>query len=105
MKKKYPNHLLIKDIGSGLNMKRKGLNKLIDLAISGKVNEIVVAHKDRLSRFGYDMIERIIKKYSDGEIKIIGNEKIKEKKEELVDDVMEVMNVFVAKINGMRKYQ
>lgn len=104
MKKKYPNHILIKDIGSGINLKRKGLNKIIDWAIEGKIKEIVIAHKDRLARFGYDMIERIVKKYSNGKIKIL-NEIKKEPKEELVEDVLQIMNVFVAKINGMRKYK
>ena len=78
MKKKYPNHIIIKDIGSGINMNRKGLNKIIDWAIEGKIKEVVVAYKDRLARFGYSQIERIIKKYSNGKIIIINK---KEKKE------------------------
>jgi len=62
---------LISDIGSGINFKRKGLLKIIELAIAGKINKIYVAHKDRLARFGYELIDFIIKKYSDGEIVII----------------------------------
>lgn len=104
MKKKYPNHKIIKDIGSGINLNRRGLNKIIDMAIEGKINEVVIAYKDRLARFGYDMIERIIEKYSGGRIKIINKTKEKEKKEEVIEDVLQIMNVFVAKINGMRKY-
>lgn len=105
MKEKYPKHKLIKDIGSGINMNRKGLNKIIDWAIEGKIKEVVVAYKDRLARFGYDLIERLIKDYSNGEIKIINKEIGKEPQEELMEDVLQVMNVFVAKINGMRKYK
>lgn len=104
MKKKFPNHTIIKDIGSGINLNRKGLNKIIDLAIEGKIREVVVAYKDRLARFGFSHIKRIIEKYSDGEIKIINEEKEKEPHEEIVEDVLQVMNVFVAKINGLRKY-
>jgi len=61
MKDQYPEYIIIKDIGSGINFNRKGLNKIIDLAIRGKVNKVVVSYKDRLCRFGYDLIERIIK--------------------------------------------
>ena len=104
MKKRYPNHTIIKDISSGINMNRKGLNKIIDLAIEGKIEEVVVAYKDRLARFGYTMIERIIEKYSNGKIKIINKKNDILPQEELMEDVMDVMNVFIARRNGMRKY-
>jgi putative resolvase len=105
MKKKYPDYLIIKDVSSGINMNRRGLNKIIDWAIEGKIKEVVTAHKDRLTRFGYSQIERIIKKYSKGKITIIDKTEKKEPKEELVEDVLQIMNVFVAKMNGMRKYE
>lgn len=102
--KKYPKYKLIYDIGSGMNLNRKGLRFLIDKAIKGEVDEVVIVHKDRLCRFGYDLIEDIITKYSNGKITIIESVDKKEPKEELVDDVLQIMNIFVAKINGMRKY-
>ena len=105
LQKEYPNHILITDIDSGMNLNRVGLRKIIDKSIEGKVNEVVIVHKDRLCRFGYDLIEDLIKKYSNGNIVIIGSTKDKEPKEELVDDVLQIMNIFVAKINGMRKYE
>ena len=104
MKDTYPNHELIKDIGSGLNMNRKGLRRIIDYAIISEIEEIVVVYKDRLTRYGYELIEYLIKKYSNGKIIILNNKK-KEAKEELVEDVLQIMNIFVAKINGMRKYK
>lgn len=104
LKDTYPNHELIKDIGSGLNMNRKGLRRIIDYAIIGDIEEIVVVYKDRLTRYGYELIEYLIKKYSNGKIIILNNKK-KEAKEELVEDVLQIMNIFVAKINGMRKYK
>lgn len=105
LQKKYPNHELISDIGSGMNMNRKGLRKIIDMSIGGEINEIVIVHKDRLCRFGYELVEDIIKKYSNGHIKIIMSKENKEPKEELVEDVLQIMNIFVAKMNGMRKYK
>ena len=71
MKKKYPKHLIIKDIGSGINMEIKGLKKIIKMAVDGLIGELVVTYKDRLARFGYELIEWLIKTYSNGEIKII----------------------------------
>jgi predicted site-specific integrase-resolvase len=105
MKKKYKKYELIEDIGSGINFNRKGLRKIIELAISGKINKLVVAHKDRLTRFGFDLIEHLITKYSNGII-ILDDEKEskKEPKEELVDDVLQILNVYTAKMNGLRKY-
>ena len=102
LKDTYPNHELIKDIGSGLNMNRKGLRRIIDYAIIGEIEEIVVVYKDKLTRYGYELIEYLIKKYSNGKIIILNNKK---KEEELVEDVLQIMNIFVAKINGMRKYK
>jgi putative resolvase len=104
LKEKYPKHELIKDVGSGLNMNRKGLRKIIDYAIIGDIEEVVVVYKDRLTRYGYELIEDLIKKYSNGRI-ILLDDKKKEAKEELVEDVLQIMNIFVAKINGMRKYK
>lgn len=72
LKDTYPNHELIKDIGSGLNMNRKGL-RIIDYAIIGEIEEIVVVYKDKLTRYGYELIEYLIKKYSNGKIIILNN--------------------------------
>lgn len=105
LKDKYPNYKLISDIGSGMNLNRKGLRVLIDKAIKGEIKEVVIVHKDRLCRFGYELIEDIIINYSKGKITILEEEEKKEPKEELVDDVLQIMNIFVAKINGMRKYE
>jgi len=105
LKQKYPNYELIKDVGSGMNMNRRGLRKIIDYAIMGEIKEVVIVYKDRLTRYGYDLIEYLINKYSNGKITIMNNDKKKEIKEELVEDVLQIMNIFVAKINGLRKYK
>lgn len=101
----HPDAKIIEDIGSGINMTKRGLLKIIDLAISGKINTLVVVHKDRLTRFGYDLIEHIIEKYSNGKIIVMKQETEIEPEEEMVKDVLQIMNVFVAKMNGMRKYR
>jgi putative resolvase len=105
LKEKYPKHYLIEDIGSGINLTKKGLMKIIELAIEGKLEELVIVHKDRLARFGYELIELLIEKYSDGKITIINKKEEVEPEEEMVKDVLQIMNVFVAKMNGRMKYK
>jgi len=102
---KYPKHIIISDIGSGLNLNKRGIKKIIKLAIAGQINELVIAYKDRLARFGYEMIENLIKDYSNGKIIIINSKKNIKPEEELAYDILQIMNVFVAKMNGMRKYK
>lgn len=105
LKLKYSNYIFIEDIGSGLNLNKRGINKIIHLAIQGKVNELVVAYKDRLTRFGFELIEEIIKKYSNGKITILNRKEETDPQDELVKDVMAIMNVYVAKMNGLRRYK
>ena len=105
MLKKYPRYEIIEDIGSGLNLNKRGIKKIIKLGIEGKINELVIAYKDRLTRFGYELIEEIIKEYSKGKIIVINETKKLKPEEELVSDVMALMNVYVAKMNGLRKYK
>jgi len=105
MKNLYPDYELIEDIGSGINFNRLGFRKIIKYAINGEINKVVVLYKDRLCRFGYNFIEDLIKEYSNGIIEIVHSVKEKEPQEELVMDVLQVMNVFVAKMNGLRKYK
>jgi predicted site-specific integrase-resolvase len=105
MLSKYPNYTIIEDIGSGLNLNKRGIKKIIHLAIAGKVKELVIAYRDRLTRFGYELIEELITKYSKGKIIVLSENDKLEPEEELVKDVMAIMNVYVAKMNGMRKYK
>jgi putative resolvase len=62
LKNQYPNYKLIPDIGSGMNLNRRGLRQIIDNAIKGEVDEVVIVHKDKLCHFGYELIEDLIKK-------------------------------------------
>ena len=104
MVKLYPKHKIIEDIGTGLNLNKRGIKKIINLAIGGKINELVVAYRDRLTRFGFELIEELIQKYSKGKIIILNEKDAIEPEEELVKDVMSILNVYVAKMNGLRKY-
>lgn len=103
MKLKYPDYKIITDIGSGINLKRKGLEELIELAIKGELKEVIVTYKDRLARFGYDLIEMLLIKYSNAKIIVLNKNENETPDEEMVKDILSIMNVYVAKINGMRR--
>ena len=103
MKERYPSYKIISDIGSGINFKRKGLREIIVLAKNNKINKVVIAYKDRLCRIGYEMIEYIINSFSDGEI-IIENQINSSPEEEIVKDLLQIITVFSARVNGLRSY-
>ena len=84
MIKNFPNYKIIEDIGSGLNLNKRGIKKIIHLAIAGKVKELVIAYRDRLTRFGYELIEELITKYSKGKITVISENDKLEPEEEIV---------------------
>lgn len=105
MKNKYKDYEIIYDIASGLNFNRKGLNKIIDYAINGEIEILIITYKDRLARFGYELIENIIKKYSNANIKIENSKNNTTPHEEITKDIISIMNIYVAKINGLRKYK
>lgn len=100
---RYPEHEIIKDIGSGINFKRKGLQKIIELAINNELEEVVVTYKDRLCRIGYDMIEFILTKYSKAKI-VIENVEVKLHHQEITEDLIEIITVYSSKIHGTRSY-
>lgn len=60
LKTRFPTHEIISDCASGINFKRKGLQTILERAIQGTLSEVVVAHRDRLSRFAFDLIKWII---------------------------------------------
>jgi putative resolvase len=106
MRDLYPNYRIISDIGSGLNFNRKGLIEIINMAINNKIENLIIAYKDRLARFGYELIEYIIKNYSNGKIIIINNNREETTPlEEVSKDIIAIMNIYVAKVNGIRKYK
>lgn len=93
---------IIKSVGSGVNYNNQSLNELIDLVISGKVNKLFIMYKDRLVRFGFELLENLFKRYG-VDIEII-NHKNNTTEEELVTDLIQIITVFSTKLNGKRKY-
>ncbi|RDU63106.1 IS607 family transposase [Helicobacter didelphidarum] len=96
------NYEVIQDLGSGMNYYKKGLTKLLNLILEGQVKRLVLTHKDRLLRFGAELVFAICEA-KDVEVIIInkGDENPKFE-EELAKDVLEIITVFSARLYGAR---
>lgn len=91
---------LITDIGSGLNYKKEGLKKLIRMICNKEIKKLVVLYKDRLVRFGFELIEEVCR-INDVEIEIIDNTTVS-KEQELTDDLIQIITVFANRLYGSR---
>ena len=94
---------LVSDLGSGINYNKKGLKKLINAIIDGEVGRLVITHKDRLLRFGAELIFSICEA-KEVEVVIVnkGEESTETFEEELAKDVLEIITVFSARLYGSR---
>lgn len=91
---------IIQDIGSGINYTKKGLTTLLELICSNKVNTIYVLYKDRLVRFGFDLIKQFAELHNT-QIVILDSED-KTIEQELMEDLMQIITVFSCKLHGKR---
>ena len=91
---------IISDIGSGINYKKKGLKELMKRISQNKVDKVVVFYKDRLLRFGFELVEYIASLY-DCDIEII-NRTEKTEQQEIVEDLVQIITVFSCKLQGKR---
>ncbi|WP_414586549.1 IS607 family transposase [Scytonema sp. PCC 10023] len=94
---------VISEIGGGLNFKRPKFLKIIKSAIAGEIRFLYVAHKDRLCRFGFELVEQIIQ-WSGGEI-IVANAETLSPQEELTKDLLSIIHCFSSRLYGLRKYK
>lgn len=94
---------LVQEIGGGLNFKRPKFLQIIQWAIAGEVQVLYVAHKDRLCRFGFELVEQILQ-WSGGKI-IVANAETLSPHEELVQDLLSIIHCFSSRLYGLRKYK
>ena len=94
---------IIRDLGSGMNYNKQGLGRLLELMVHGQMSRLVITHKDRLLRFGAEIVFRICE-LKGIEVVIINKGKQPSFEEELTRDVMEIMTVFCAKLYGRRSH-
>lgn len=103
MQERFPRAEIVKDIGSGLNWKRKGLLALLERAVRGEKLEVVVAHRDRLARFGHEIVRWIIEQPG-GKLVVLDQATLSPDVE-LGQDLCAIIHVFSCRINGRRKYK
>lgn len=94
------NFEIISDIGSGINYKKKGLQELLEKINNQEISKIIVLYKDRLIRFGFELIEYLCK-INNIEIEIIDNTE-QSKEQELSDDLIQIITVFANRLYGQR---
>ncbi len=104
--KSFPETEILSDIGSGLNYKRKNFQNLLNRIYNREIERVVVTYKDRLCRFGSELIEWIFKK-SNTELMVLYNlsdteRPINSEVNELAEDLLSITTVFVARNNGIR---
>ncbi|WP_319575365.1 IS607 family transposase [uncultured Desulfobacter sp.] len=94
----------IKDLGSGMNYKKRGLNTLLEMILRKQMNRLVITHKDRLLRFGSELVFALCE-LQGIEIVIIHKGEQPSFEEELAKDVLEIITVFSARLYGSRSHK
>lgn len=102
LKTSQPSYKVVKDIGSGINFKRKGLLSLLEKADRGQLEEVVVTSKDRMCRFGFELIEWFFNKNN---VKLtVLDKQDKSPEQEFTEDILAILQVFACRWNGKRRY-
>lgn len=103
MSERFPRAEIVRDIGSGLNYKRKGLNSILRRAMSGESIKLISAHKDRLTRFGLEFITLVIEE-NGGELLVLNQDSLSPE-QELTADLLNILHVFSCRMHGLRNYK
>ena len=103
LSRRAPESEVIREIGSGMNFKRKKFLSLMQRVSEGEVSQIVVGHKDRLCRFGFDFVEWFCN-LNGCKITVLGKTELSPH-QELMQDFMAIMHCFSSKLYFLRKYK
>lgn len=98
----FPNETVYKDICSGINWNRKGFKTILEQVLQGNIERIVVTYKDRLCRFGFELVEWICKQFNTSILVLYPSANTDGYASELSEDLLSIVTVFVAKNNGRR---
>jgi excisionase family DNA binding protein len=101
--KNLPNaeYIIVTDIASGLNEDRRGLRKLIEMAKRREIQAVVVAYRDRLTRFGFEYLKTLFNTLG-VDVYVAFQEEPKDYVQELVEDFIEIVTSFASRIYGKR---
>ncbi len=105
MRERYPTAIIIDDIGSGINWKRKGLQSVIKQVIEEDVGTIVIHHRDRLCRFAYELIEFFFSQFGTKIVVLEQDQYEPNIDNELADDILSIIQLFSCKKMGRRRYK
>jgi putative resolvase len=100
--KGYGEVQILSDVGSGLNEKRKGFLKLLEMVAERKVSKVIIVYEDRLTRFGFETLRKMFQAFGT-EIEVINSEE--KAQDELVEDLITVVSHFAGKLYGMRSHK
>ncbi len=103
MRSRFPDAEIITDFGSGINFKRKGLRSILERVLRGDKLRVIVAHRDRLARFGGEVIQFLVEQ-NGGEVVVL-DETIHSPEEELTADLLAILHVFSCRMYGLRRYR
>lgn len=92
----------LSDIGSGLSFKRKNFDRLMQMVEQGQIQRIIVAHKDRLVRFGFEWFHQFAARHGT-EIIVMNNDSLSPE-QEMVKDLLSIIHCFSSRLYGLRKY-
>jgi predicted site-specific integrase-resolvase len=101
---KYTTYISISDVASGINFKRKGLSTILESCLQRSIGEIIIAHRDRLCRFGFDLLKLIIEKQG-GKITVINDDIHKSTEQELSEDLLSIIHIYSCRQMGKRSYK
>ncbi|WP_404375422.1 IS607 family transposase [Vreelandella aquamarina] len=93
----------VKEVGGSMNFKRRKFLSLLDRIQQGEIERVVVAHRDRLARFGFDLLDHIAAEHG-CEI-IVANQETLSPEQEMVEDLLAIVHTFSCRLYGMRKYK
>ncbi|MEM3573617.1 MAG: IS607 family transposase [Nitrososphaeria archaeon] len=102
--KGYEVIAILEDVASGLNENRKSLNKILDMVEKREVGVIIIAFKDRLTRFGFKYLERYFASHNI-KIEVVNGEEPKDAYQELVEDLIALVSSFAGKLYGLRSHR
>ena len=103
MRELYPDAEIVTDVAGGLNWQRKGLLSILERLHRGDKLDVVVAHRDRLARFGFELIEWLVEQ--NGGTVLVLNQSDASPESELTEDLLTILHTFSRRMHGLRRYR
>lgn len=103
MRQQFEDADIVQDVGSGLNFKRKGLQSILRRIMQGDKFTLIVAHRDRLCRFGTELFQFMLEQ-NGGELMVLDKSEVSPQ-QELTEDLLAILHVFSCRMHGLRRYE